>query len=156
VSVERLGLTQPEPVDRHVADDREEPGQHGPTACVVAGRITPGAQEGLLGHVLGLAAVADDRSREAVRTPLEAAHEGCGRIAVAGRKAREQGLVGALHTLIYHRDGLEGLRLEQVRTAWSARAAMRLRSTRTCGLETRRRVREASLAQLRLTPPTQA
>jgi hypothetical protein len=54
-----------------------------------------------LRHVLGRSRIADDRQGEPVDAPLEAAHEGGRRVAVAGGETRQECLVRAGHTHFY-------------------------------------------------------
>src|SRR5205823_11859701 len=60
VELGRLAGFAAEGVDRPVADDPQRPGAHAAAGAVVAGTALPDRDEGLLGHVLGRAAVADD------------------------------------------------------------------------------------------------
>ena len=58
------GQPGPHVVEGHVAGDPEEPGGDRAPARVVAGAVPPGAQEGVLCHLLGGLAVARHRQRE--------------------------------------------------------------------------------------------
>src|SRR5690606_29929702 len=91
---QRPAAPAPHAVQRAVAGDAEQPGRDRPPALVEAVGEAPGPHERLLGHVLGVAGVADDGERQAVDLALEAAHEGRRRGGVAGREAGEERLVG--------------------------------------------------------------
>ena len=139
VGIERLRLSHPKPVDRDVANDREQPGQDRAAAGVIAPRVAPRADERLLGDVLGLAAVADDRLCETVRASLKAAHELRRGLAVPGCKPGQKRLVRAAHTRDYctdTADGLAALTLPQGQAVrWTEEVLVTARSARTSTLE---------------------
>ena len=79
--------------------------------AVLAVRDSEGELGCELGDVLGVGWVADDRPREPVGAPLEAAHAGRRGLLVARGESGQECFVGAPHARNYRRDGVEGLPL---------------------------------------------
>src|SRR5439155_5700714 len=81
---------RPPPVDRHVADETEEPGPWLAARWVIAPGSSPDAQEGFLDGILGEVPVARDAECDAVREWREPVVEGGQGRLVAARDAGQQ------------------------------------------------------------------
>src|SRR5881628_3761132 len=81
----------PPAVDRHVADETQEPGPRLAARRVVAPRSSPDAQESFLDGVLGEVRVARDTECDPVGERREPVVEGGQRRVVAARDAGQQG-----------------------------------------------------------------
>jgi hypothetical protein len=78
------GSLQAQHVDGCVARDPEQPREDAAAARVVAGRVAPGADENLLGHVLRGGAILQHRHRKSVHRALKAANERSRGVGVSG------------------------------------------------------------------------